>query len=336
MAALTCCAHLVAAQGDPCAAAIHDGVELRRVGRDAEALARFQAARPTCDAPRLRVQIAWAEQALGRWLAAREDLRAGLAERSDPWVNARRARLEGDLRAIEQHVGALQVLGGEAGAEVMVNGERIATLPMTEPAPLVVGVVRVEVRRAGRYTVVRDVEIAAGAVAREQVELRPLPPDPPPVVPPAVVTPPVVTPPVIAPHVVPPAVVTPPVIASPITVTPSPVAPRVGWALVGVGGASLVAGAVLLGLRDARANDFNNYGAMQCSERDGVALGGAACTSLHGEAAAFGGAAIGTLATGAVLSVVGAVLLLTSSGAPPRTTLVCAPGLLGGGCALRF
>ncbi len=212
-----------------------------------------------------------------------------------------------------------------------MNGERVATLPMTEPAPLVVGVGRVEVRRAGRYTVVRDVEIAAGAVAREQVELRPLPSDPPPVVTPPVVTPPVVTPPVVTPPMV-----TPPVVTPPVTAAPSPVAPRVGWVLVGVGGASLVAGAVLLGLREARANDFNNYGAMQCSERDGVALGGAACTSLHGEAAAFGGAAIGTLAAGAALTVVGAVLRLTSPGSPPRTTLVCAPGLLGGGCALRF
>lgn len=330
-AALLCGAHLAAAQGDPCATAIHDGVELRRVGRDAEALTRFQAARPTCDAPRLRVQIAWAEQALGRWLAAREDLRAGLAERSDPWVNARRGRLEGDLRAIEQHLGALQVLGGEAGAEVMVNGERIATLPMTEPAPLVVGVVRVEVRRAGRYTVVRDVEISAGAVAREQVELRPLPPDPPPVVvPPSGVVPP-------APVVVPPAVVVaPPPLLPPAAPARSTVAPRVGWALVGVGGASLLAGAVLLGLREARANAFNAYGAMQCSERDGVPLGGEACTSLHNETAAFGGAAIGTLATGAALSVVGAVLLLTAPGTGARSALVCAPGLLGGGCALRF
>jgi hypothetical protein len=202
---------------------------------------------------------------------------------------------------------------------------------MSEPAPLVVGVVRVEVRLAGRYTVVRDVEIAAGAVAREQVELRPLPPEPPPVVTPPVVTPPVVTPPVVTPPVV-----TPPVVTPPVTATASPVAPRVGWALVGVGGASLVAGAVLLGLREARANDFNNYGAMQCSERDGVPQGGEACTALHGEASAFGGAAIGTLATGAVLSVVGAVLLITSPSSPSRASLVCAPGLLGGGCALRF
>lgn len=327
VAAVLCSAHLAAAQGDPCASAIHDGVGLRRAGRDAEALARFQAARATCDAPRLRVQIAWAEQALGRWLAAREDLRAGLSNRADPWVNARRSRLEGDLRAIEQHIGALQVMGGEEGAEVLVNGERVATLPMAEPVPLLVGVVRVEVRLAGRYPVVRDVEVAAGAVAREQVVLRPLPsPEP---ARPVAVPAPVVVP---VPVVLPPPVIVPP----PVATAPTPVAARVGWALVGVGGASLVAGAVLWGLREARANAFNDYGAMQCSERDGAPQGGEACASLHGEAATFGSAALGTLVTGAALSVAGAVLLLTAPRNPARTTLVCAPGLLGGGCVLRF
>ena len=93
---------------------------------------------------------------------------------------------------------------------------------------------------------------------------------------------------------------------------------------------------MLLGFREARANAFNDYGAMQCSERDGAPQGGEACTSLHGEAATFGSAALGTLVTGAALSIAGAVLLLTAPRAPSRVSLVCAPGLLGGGCAVRF
>lgn len=328
LAASLCATNLAGAQGDPCAAAIHDGVELRRRGRDDEALARFQSARPGCDAPRLRVQIAWAEQALGRWLAAREDLRAALATRNDAWVESRRTRLEGDLRAIEQHVGALQVMGGVDGAEVLVDGARVATLPMTEPLPAVVGVVRVEVRSEGRYPVVREVTIAAGAVAREQVELRQIPATPAPV--------PSTPPPPPEPARTP-VVALPPQPPRPLPELPSSVLPRVGWSLLAAGGASLVAGVVLLGLREARASSFNNLAGMQCSERDGVALGGAECASLHAEAGAFGIAGVSALVAGASLSLGGVVLLLVAPrSARANPAVACAPGLLGASCALRF
>jgi len=164
-AAATLCAATARAQNDPCAQRIHDGVALRREGRDAEALEVFRAGLGVCPSARMRVQLAWAEQALGRWLSAAEHLREAMRA-EDPWVVERRARLTGDLAVIEGHIGRLELLGGIEGAEVLLDGVPSGVLPWTQPRPLLVGAVRLEVRREGYYPVLRQVSVIAGQVTR--------------------------------------------------------------------------------------------------------------------------------------------------------------------------
>lgn len=146
------------------------GVQLRQQGQDEAALREFQRALRMSPEPRVLAQVALAEQALGRWVEASRHIDAALASQTDPWVQRNRATLEASRTEVEQHVGRLLVTGGVGGAEVVVNGERVATLPMTE-APVLAGTGALEVRAEGYMTVTRPLRIAAGATTRERVSL---------------------------------------------------------------------------------------------------------------------------------------------------------------------
>ena len=83
-----------AAQETPATALLREGIELRRAGRDAEALARFERAHAVEPSPRTLAQMGLAEQALGRWVRAEAHLRAALAPRDDAWIERNRAALD--------------------------------------------------------------------------------------------------------------------------------------------------------------------------------------------------------------------------------------------------
>lgn len=320
------------ASADPCVDGVRDGVALRRAGRDAEALALFRAVAERCPQPRVRVQLAWAEQAVGRWIDAERDLRAALATRDDAWVEQRRARLEQDLLRIRDHLGQLQVTGGVAGAEVLLDGAVVATLPMTEPVPAVVGAARVELRREGYYPVRRDVTITAGVVAREEVQMRPEPAAPPVV--------PVITPPA------PPSLAAPPaaVAASsprlaPRRVQPDPAWRSVAWAST-VTAAALAASTVgALVVRQVRFDDFQRDPGCFVDLGTGAPSGGTACADAHDDvraasaAAIITGVAAGAFAAGAVVAWVRS---RRASSADSVVAWSCLPSPGGGVCALSF
>src|SRR6185295_12934104 len=65
---------------------LRHGNELRRQGRDAEALTEFQRAARIEESPRTTAQVALAEQALGMWPEAESHLSSALGRDSDPWI----------------------------------------------------------------------------------------------------------------------------------------------------------------------------------------------------------------------------------------------------------
>lgn len=82
---------------------VRQAVELRREGRDADALLVLERAwriRPTAQ---VRAQIGFAEQALGRWEDAARHLREAL-EQPDLWVTERRAIVVEALAVVERHL----------------------------------------------------------------------------------------------------------------------------------------------------------------------------------------------------------------------------------------
>ncbi len=145
------------------------GVELRRAGHDLESIAEFEAAHALSPEPRASAQLGLAYQAVGRWLDAERLLHVALAASDDAWVTRNRAALDRALAVVAGHVGRLHVSGDVIGAEVRVDGAVIATLPMSEPAPVLAGTINLEVTAPGREPVSRRFTVEPGALVRESV-----------------------------------------------------------------------------------------------------------------------------------------------------------------------
>lgn len=148
-------------------ALVRHGVELRQRGDDAGALAELQRAHTRSEEPRVLAQLALAEQAMGRWLDADRHLRAALRSDADPWIVRNRTALHQAEEQLNAHLGRLRVAGAVEGAEVFANDERVATLPMAEPARVVAGTNVIEVRATGYVTMTRRVQVEPGQESRE-------------------------------------------------------------------------------------------------------------------------------------------------------------------------
>jgi tetratricopeptide (TPR) repeat protein len=148
---------------------VEAGVQLRREGKDLEALDEFQRANALAPRPRILAQIALAEQALGRWVAAENHLQAALASQEDAWIRDHRAELEQALATIARHLGLLTVETNATDAELWIDGTRRGPLPLSAQR-VASGSVRIEVRRPGGDPVERTVDVAAGTELTEHVE----------------------------------------------------------------------------------------------------------------------------------------------------------------------
>lgn len=151
------------------AALLNSGVEARRQGHDAAALALFEQAALLMPSSELTAQIGLAEQALGRWVDAATHLAAAL-EGSDPFVQRHRATLVASLEEVRNHLGSLEVLVNVDGAELSVRGARATTLP-SPPIVLPIGRVEIEITKPGYRSVHREVIVRARLLTRESVEL---------------------------------------------------------------------------------------------------------------------------------------------------------------------
>ena len=149
---------------------VERGIQFRREHRDAEALEQFRRADQLNPAPRIRAQIALAEQALAQWVEAERDLNQALSANEDPWIADHASALQKALAAIQQHLGSLTIETNVNGAELWVNGLRLGELPMT-PARVVAGPVNVEVRSNGYEAVRRAVDVPPGESVKERIEL---------------------------------------------------------------------------------------------------------------------------------------------------------------------
>lgn len=158
-------------QRDPNEVRYEQGVALRAQHRDADAVALYRALYEETHAPRALAQIALAEAALGQWSDAEVHLVDALSAANDPWVQRNRAALEGAQRTIRDHLASLDVNCSTPGAELWIQGRRVAALPMSQPARVIAGTVTFEVRAPGHVTVMRVATVAPNGFGRETVEL---------------------------------------------------------------------------------------------------------------------------------------------------------------------
>jgi hypothetical protein len=152
------------------------GTDLRRQGRDQEALVEFRRAAAIEETPRVLAQIGLAEQALGIWVDAEAHLGKALAAADNPWIRKNRTILGDALEVIKAHVGTVEVWGSPDGAEVVIDGRTVGHLPSVDSVRVAAEEVSLEVRAPGHATVTRTLHVKLGGLVRERVELRTLPP----------------------------------------------------------------------------------------------------------------------------------------------------------------
>lgn len=149
---------------------VRQGVELRRAGRNGEALVEFQKAFALDPSPRARAQIGLALQALGDWVGAERWLQEAIEAKDDEWIARYRPVLDGALATIGAHLGRLFVETNAADAEVAVNGA--TPQPVSGAAIRVLaGTVDVVVRAQGYADARRRIEIAPDGEAHESFQL---------------------------------------------------------------------------------------------------------------------------------------------------------------------
>jgi hypothetical protein len=123
------------------------GNELRKEGKDHEALPLFQRAYETAATPRTAAQLGLCEMQLGYWLAADDHLREALAGQRDTWIDKYRPVIDESLQKVQKRIGEIRVTGSPAGASVTINGRTVGTIPLGATR-VVAGPVRVEVAAA--------------------------------------------------------------------------------------------------------------------------------------------------------------------------------------------
>jgi hypothetical protein len=158
--------------GEDVEALLKKGIELRRHGRDREALVEFQRAAQISRTARVTAQIALAEQALGLWVEAESDMREALASAQDPWIAKNRSVLEGALGTVRNHVGTVEIWGAPEGGEVLLDDKMVGHLPSTGPISFATEDLDLVVRAPGYLQIKRTIHIQIGAANREHVDLR--------------------------------------------------------------------------------------------------------------------------------------------------------------------
>jgi hypothetical protein len=151
-----------AAPQDEADALAAQGIELRRSGDDKGALPLFRKAHQLAPTPRTAVQLGLVEQALGQWADAEEHLAEGLRSPRDPWIRKNRPVIDEQMRTVKGHIGSVEVTGDPAGAQVLVNGRSVGSLPLASAVRVSAGSVDVEVNAPGYARAFRTVTVGAG------------------------------------------------------------------------------------------------------------------------------------------------------------------------------
>jgi hypothetical protein len=119
--------------------------------------------------------VTTAAEGAGKWLLAYAYFQRAATYRNDPYYQRNKASIRQIEEVLSQHIGQFRALGTPAGAEVLLNGQVVAQLPMDQPIPLETGSYVLEVRSAGYFSMTRPVVISGGFVLmQESADLMPI------------------------------------------------------------------------------------------------------------------------------------------------------------------
>lgn len=311
LATSACLAPLAAAQ-DSAEQLVDEGIALREQRQDAEALERFDRAYDLDPQPRTMVQIALAEQALGRYAEAEAHLATALASTGDRFIRRNRRVLEGALAEIRENLGTVQIEGGVEGARLQVGDRDAGGLPLAEPLRLAAGAHTLTVAAEGYEPFTREIEVVAGETSTVAVELTALPPP--------------------APEEEP----EPEPLVEP-TSAPSSEGSADWLTIAGITGLGVGAVGVGIGVAFMLVREDHARARLTCSDTE------QACRDHYQGALDAEAAGIASFVIGGVFAAAGATLLAlglvgggSSSGSSEDTAWACAPTLLGATCAGTF
>lgn len=165
-------AGLAANESSEVEALLKRGIQLRRDGADEDALAVFlEAEAKAPSSVRVLLHVATAAQAASKWVMADAYLEKASSHQEDEYYRRYATEIEEVRAATAQRVGDFRVLGEPDGAEVILNGELIGTLPMASPRSIEAGSYVLEVTKPGFYALRRPIAVRGGVLTREMVEL---------------------------------------------------------------------------------------------------------------------------------------------------------------------
>jgi hypothetical protein len=138
------------------------GLDLRRAGRSADALALFRRAYEVAPSPRTLGQMGLVESSLQLWAEAEAHLVAALATPNDAWVHRNRQFLDQAGDRAKAHMGDL-LITGPPGTKVSLGEKAIGALPLAAPVRLVEGEIAINATSVGYKPFSLDLSIKGGA-----------------------------------------------------------------------------------------------------------------------------------------------------------------------------
>jgi hypothetical protein len=150
---------------------LRDGAQLRRDGRNDEALEVLRRAVEAERTGHALAELGYTERSLGRWLDAETHLAEALLLEEERWVRHHRRDVQDALTEVRASIGRVRVTSNVDGAEVRVNGALAGRTPMSEAVRVGVGRVTVELRLAGYRNGTRTVSVTSMEDAEAHVAL---------------------------------------------------------------------------------------------------------------------------------------------------------------------
>lgn len=149
------------------------GVAFYKEGDLDGALAEFQKAYETRRDYRVLYNIGQVQAERHDHAAAMQALRAYLTDGGPEIESERRATVQQSLQDLAKRVGVVTVVADLADADVLVDGARTATLPLSQPLAVNAGIREITVRKGGVTAPPRRLTIAGGDSVRLEFRLTP-------------------------------------------------------------------------------------------------------------------------------------------------------------------
>lgn len=147
------------------------GLSIYAEGEYLLALVEFERAYQLSPDYRVLYNIGQVRVQLGRYAKAREALEQYLEKGGDAISAERKREVSADLEMLKQRTARLNIVTGEEGADLLVDGVIVGTSPLPEPIVVDAGEHNVEVRKVGFYGKSSQVTLAGRDDISVELEL---------------------------------------------------------------------------------------------------------------------------------------------------------------------